>query len=241
MLPNFINYVNPVTDERFVATLKPLDGFKLISKYYPQLHFVHLNIPDSNDLAPAIDFLLTKFGINVIQEGLDALSAISQSSYNSTRNPEKLSEYIMDTILKLSSNITTDAKLPNWNYIQRACAVNVYKIFFNAISQKTSRLFYHAKLDDSFDASFIIYYSNNGNKHLSSNDFTVIDRLIKAHGNGTIVEITTIKQEQTNYRKTLEKLFFEDQLKLGSHDIFCDFDLNEYMYTKYHAIKYDEL
>lgn len=239
MLPNFINYVNPVTDERFVVTLRPLDGFKLIKKYYPQLHFMHLSIPDSNDLAHAIDFILQRFGIDILKEGLDALSAIAQKPYNGTSNPEKLSEYIMDTILKLSN--ITDEKLPNWNYIQRACAINVYKIFFTAIAHKTPFFFYHVKLDDNFGASFVIYYSNHGNRHLSSNDFTVIDRLIKAHGNSTIVEIVTLKQKQTNYRKVLEKLIFENPLKIESDDIFCNFNLKEYMNTKYHAVKYDAI
>ena len=201
---------------------------------------MHLSIPDSNDLAAAIDFVLQRFGIDVLKEGLDALSAITQKPYNGTSDPQKLSEYIMDTILKWSSNITNE-RLPNWNYIQRACAINVYKIFFNAIAQKTPFFFYHVKLDDNFDASFVIYYSNHGNRHLSSKDFGIIDKLLNSNGTGTIVEITTIKQEQTNYRKTLERLFFEDQLKLGSHDIFCDFDLKDYMFTKYHAVKYDEL
>ena len=140
----------------------------------------------------------------------------------------------------MSSNIT-DEKLPNWNYIQRACAINVYQILFSAIAQKTPFFFYHVKLDDNFGASFVIYYSTDGNRHLSSNDFTVIDRLIKAHGNGTIVEIVTLKQKQTNYRKVLEKLIFENLLKIESDDIFCNFNLKEYMNTKYHAVKYDAI
>lgn len=240
MLPNFINYVNPVTDERFVATLRPFDGFKLIKKYYPQLHFMHLSIPDSNDLAPAIDFVLQKFGVDILRVGLDALSSITKKSYQETCDPQKVSKYIIDAILSLSSNIT-DEKLPNWNYIQRACAINVYQILFSAIAQKTPFFFYHVKLDDNFGASFVIYYSNDGNRHLSSNDFTVIDRLIKAHGNGTIVEIVTLKQKQTNYRKVLEKLIFENPLKIELDDIFCNFNLKEYMNTKYHAVMYDAI
>lgn len=240
MLPNFINYVNPVTDERFVATLRPFDGFKLIKKYYPQLHFMHLSIPDSNDLAPAIDFVLQRFGVDILRVGLDALSSITKKSYQETCDPQKVSKYIIDAILSLSSNIT-DEKLPNWNYIQRACAINVYQIFFDAIAHKTPFFFYHVKLNNSFGASFVIYYNNRGNKHLSGNDFGIIDKLLNATRTGTIVEIMTIKQEQTNYRKTLEKLFFEGQLKFGSHDIFFDFDLRDYMFTKYHAVKYGEL
>lgn len=238
MYPHFINFLNPVSDEHFVVALRPLDGQKLFSKYYPQLHFVQLSIPDNN-FNTVIEFTINKLGYDALREGLDALSPISQKNYKGQLlDFPGVNQYIMDAILKLTTRITAD--LPNWNYIQRACAANVYKIIFSAITKKYPRFSWCEIPNNKFGDSFIIYYNQVG-IHLTDNDYDIINRLIKAHGEGMLIEIKSVKQNDTNYRKSLEKLIFDNDLKRRSDDIFYSFSLENYMWVKYHAVKYSEL
>lgn len=238
MFPNFVDFINPVTDERFIVALRQLDGEKLIQKYYPQLHFVLFSIPNDN-FTKVADFIINKMGVKILKEGMDTLFPISQVIYKGQLNDAKeVNKYILDSILKLTAPIT--AEVPNWNYIQRASATNIYKMIFSAISQKDPRFSWHEMPGKNFDDSFIVYY-NKGNVHLTDNDYTIIDKLIKATGKGMLVEIMTVKQNKTAYRKTLEKLLFEEKIKTNSNDIFSNFSLEDYMQIKYHAIKYGEL
>lgn len=238
MFPHFVDFINPITDERFVVALRQLDGEKLIQKYYPQLHFVLFSIPNDN-FTKVADFILTKIGVKALKEGMDTLFPISQVIYKGQLNsPKEVNKYILDSILKLTAPIT--AKVPNWNYIQKASTINVYKMIFSAISQKDPRFSWHEMPGKNFDDSFIVYY-NKGNVHLTDNDYTIINKLIKATGKGMLVEITSVKQGNTTYRKNLEKLLFEEKIKVNSNDIFSNFSLEDYMQVKYHAIKYGEL
>lgn len=239
MYPHFIDFVNPTTDVRYIVALRSLDGERLIQKYYPQLHYVQFSVPDNNNFGKVIGFIIRKLGINALKKGLDVLSPISHTNYKGQlHDVNAVNKYIMDTVLNLTTKIPGD--LPNWNYLQRACAINIYKMILSAISQKDPRFAWHEMPNNNFGASFIIYYTQ-GNINLTSNDYVIIDKLIKAHGKGTLVEIMSDKQENTNYRKTLEKLIFDQELKVSSDNIFFSFSVEKYMWIKYNAVKYGEL
>ena len=239
MYPHFINFLNPVSNTHFIVALRPLDGQKLINKYYPQLHFVHFSIPDNNNFATVINFIIRKSGINTLKEGLDALSPIFQDIYKGKlHDQEKVNNYILDAILGLTNKISAD--LPDWHYVQRTCAINVYKRILSAISKKDPRFTWREIPNNNFGDSFIICY-DKGNIRLTDNDYVIINRFIKANGEGRLIEIMSVKQEGTNYRKSLEKLIFDKDVRGNSDGIFYSFSLKNYMWMKYHAVKYSEL
>lgn len=66
MLPHFVDFINPVTDERFIVAFRQLDGEKLIQKYYPQLHFVLFSIPNDN-FTKVADFIIKKIGVKALK------------------------------------------------------------------------------------------------------------------------------------------------------------------------------
>lgn len=222
MLSSIITFINPITSERFVVSLRPLDGNKLINKYYPQLQFAHFDSSNNNyNFVDIIAFIFKRFGSRSLEIGLNALSSIVPTCYKGQlSNSKEVNDYVMDIILKLASGITTD--IPNWRYVQKTCSLIVYELIFSAIEHKNPYFGWNISPDDNFGQSFIIY-RKKGKNNLTNNDFAIINRLIKADTKGCIIDIISTRQKMTNYRKRIERIYLEDDLHTEPDDIFLAF------------------
>lgn len=226
------HFINPITNERFAVTIKPLSLTDLISKHYPTLQqYSYFNLRDG--IQNGLDFIIRKVDTDTIRKGLNAISQLSHQNYKgSLCNSKEIEQYFIETIRILFASIKP---MPHKLYIHQSGLINILEIFLSAIKQDEPLFDWYATFNGDLNTTFLVAY----NAKLNENDYALIEQLIKAHDNGVLVEITNIQQQSTNYRKTVEQLLFDHQLNYNSAGIFNDFSLEEYMTLKYHAVEYN--